>query len=111
MQQLLKSLQDWGSESFPKTLKAELEVLESGVLPLAKAGNRGGAINDSDISVSFISVSDDERSIEAKVGVFFYEIGAGGACGDAPVQENAYCEMKVSIDKETAEAGFSLLLE
>jgi hypothetical protein len=108
---LIGSLNSWGSDTFSQTLKTELEGLESGVLPLDKAALRGGAIDDSDISVTVINVSDNERFILAKVGVFFHEVSAGGACGDDPMMENAYCVLQVSIDKTTADAQFTVVYE
>jgi hypothetical protein len=111
MTTLSKSLASWGSEGFSQTLKAEMEALESGVLPLEKGSNRGGPVDDTDLSVSVLGAEESADTLEAKTGVFFYEISAGGACGDAPLRENAYCVLQVSIDKATAEAEFTVIFE
>jgi hypothetical protein len=108
---LSRSLNSWGSDAFSQTLKRELEGLESGVLPLDKGSQRGGAIDDSNISVTVINVSDNEHFILAKVGVFFHEVSAGGACSDDPMLENAYCVLLASIDKATADALFTVVYE
>lgn len=108
---LSRSLNCWGTDMFNQTLKSELEGLESGALPLDKGSMRGGAIDDSDISVTLINVSDNEHFILAKVGVFFHEVSAGGACGDDPLLENAYCVLQASIDKATADAQFTVVYE
>lgn len=111
MTQLTQSLASWGTNSFSKTLKEEIEALESGALPLEKGTNRGGPVDDNDLSVTLLHTADNDAYIEAKIGVFFYEISAGGACGDAPLKENAYCVILVSIDKTTAEAEFTVVFE
>lgn len=111
MTKLPESVDCWGSGAFEQTLKTEIENLESGVLPLEKGGMRGGAIDDSDISVTVIKVADNGHSIEAKIGVFFHEITAGGSCGDDPMLENAYCVLQASIEKSTGEAQFTVISE
>lgn len=107
MIKLPKALNDWGSPTFKQTLKQELESLESGVLPLYQATQLGGQADDTDISVLINSISDNENSIEAKVGIFFHEIMGGCSCGDEPPSENTYCELLVSIDKTNAETKFT----
>jgi len=111
MTQLTQSLASWGTDSFSKAFKEEVEGLDSGTLPLEKGTNRGGPVDDSDLSISLLHTDDNDAFIEAKMGVFFYEISAGGACGDAPLKENAYCVILVSIDKTTAETEFTVVFE
>ena len=109
MIKLAASLGNLGDDAFARTLKTELEGLTMGSLPLEKGTTQGGQVDDSDISVTVIDAFDRETSIQAKVGVFFREIVGGCSCGDEPVAENAYCEILVSIDKETAVAEFSVI--
>jgi len=104
---LKKSLQNYNSDEFSKTLKAELTVLKKGVLPLYAGTTQGGMVDDSNISVTIINFSDNDNAIQAKVGVFFNEVIGGCSCGDDPLSENAYCEFMVRIDKETAQASFN----
>jgi len=106
MTKLSKTLNSWGSTTFRQTLKQELENLESGVLPLYQATQLGGQVDDSNISVLVNSVSDNAPQIQAKVGIFFHEIMGGCSCGDEPRSENSYCELLVSINKDTAETKF-----
>lgn len=107
--ELLDALQEPRSGTFEKALKHELENLPAGTLPLEKGTNQGGFVDDSDISVTVISVKQDENSIQAKVGVFFTEIIVGCGCGDEPMPENAYCEMLISIDRTTFAAKFEVI--
>ena len=105
----VNALLDWQTNAFPRTLKRELEGLEAGLLPLHKGVCRGGHVDDSDICATFLSARDDGAVIRARVGIFFSEIIAGCSCGDDPTSENAYCEIEVVIDKETADARFALI--
>ena len=109
MTKLLDALQQSRPGLFEKTLKQELENLPAGTLPLEKGTNRGGFVDDSDISVTVINVAQSENSIQAKVGVFFTEIIVGCGCGDDPMPENAYCEMLISIDRTTFTAKFEVI--
>ena len=109
MPRLMRALRDWGSDAFAETLKGELGALEPGVLPLDKCGALGGYVDDSDLAVTIISLTESEKSIDARIGVFFRELLAGCSCGDEPSPANAYCEIGVTIDKATAEAQFTVV--
>ena len=111
MPKLPNSLRDWNSDLFSKTLKYEIENLEAGTLPLMKGVSHGGVSDDSDISVSVLSVTDHQKCIQANVGVFFAEILAGCSCGDEPMSMNAYCEIQVSVDKTTADTEFRVMTD
>jgi len=109
MPKLLDALQESKPGVFEKALKHELENLPAGTLPLEKGTNRGGFVDDSDISVTVIRVKQNQNSIQAKVGVFFTEIIVGCGCGDDPMPENAYCEMHIIIDRTTFAARFEVI--
>ncbi|BCB26240.1 hypothetical protein SKTS_11260 [Sulfurimicrobium lacus] len=109
MPKLANSLRNWPSAAFTQTLKDEIGALESGTLPLQKGVSQGGYVDDSNLTCTVLRVTDDERTIHARVGVFFTEIVASCGCGAEPMPQNAYCEMLVSIDKASAEAQFAVL--
>lgn len=109
MPRFTRALRDWGSDVFAETLKSEIMQLETGVLPLDKGGSLGGYVDDSEMSITIISVIGNEKTIEVRIGVFFRELLAGCSCGDEPSPENAYCEIRVTIDKATAEAQFTVV--
>lgn len=96
------SLHAWPSDQFPKILKSEIEALPTGSLPLE------GYVDDSNITTTVLNVMDNQATIQVDVGIFYNEIIAGCSCGDDPVIQNAYCEIRVSINKTTAEATFSI---
>ncbi len=108
MPELFGALRESRPGMLEKALKHELENLPAGTLPLEKGTSRGGFVDDSDISVTVISVKQDETSLRAKVGVFFTEIIVGCGCGDDPIPENAYCEMHISIDTTTFAARYEV---
>ena len=109
MTRLTKSLQQWETETFSKTLKQELENLEPGILPLNLATTQGGLVDDSNISALINQITDTTDDIQIKAGIFFNEIIAGCNCNDDPVSDNTYCELLIMIDKTTAEVNFSLI--
>ena len=111
MPQMTESLIHWGSPSFDTALKTELESLPSGTLPLDKGCSRGGYADDRGLTVIIRDVKQTASAIHAQVGVFFSEVVTGCSCGDAPLMENAYCEMAVVIDRESGEAGFTIITE
>jgi hypothetical protein len=109
MPELFDALRESRPGMLEKALKHELENLPAGTLPLEKGTSRGGFVDDSDISVTVISVKQNENSVQAKVGVFFTEIIVGCGCGDDPMPENAYCEMLINIDRTTSSAKFEVI--
>lgn len=109
MPKLPDSLQQWPSASFSDTLKRELESLPTASLPLEKGTTRCGIVDDSNIAVTVINVTQNNTHIQAKIGVFFTEIVAGCVCGEDPAPENAYCELRINIEKASAEANFEII--
>ena len=71
MPELLDALQQSRPGVIERALKHELENLPAGTLPLEKSTNRGGFVDDSDISVSVINVKQHENSIQAKVCLLY----------------------------------------
>lgn len=110
MIKLASSLQAWGTDNFKAALKAELEQLRSDVLPIAHAVGEGNRIDESDLGVIVNAVLDDGQYIYAVVGVFFAEVITCLTCsgGDGMCDE-AYCEIRVTIDKVSGDARFEPL--
>ncbi|OJZ19686.1 MAG: hypothetical protein BGP21_02875 [Thiobacillus sp. 65-29] len=104
---LEESVAAWGTDAFAATLKTELERLRSDVLPIGHAIAAGNRIDDSDLGVIVNAVSEDATHIHATVGVFFAEIVACTTCsGGSGMCDEAYCELRVMIDKATGAARF-----
>lgn len=108
MLKLYNTLSAWNTVAFSQSLKAEIESLPAGSLPLEKGTSSGGYVDDSDVSVSVLKVSDDEQFIDVRLVVFFTEIVINCGCGDDPMPQHAQCEMRLHINKSTAESEFTV---
>ncbi len=109
MASMPNSLQAGGSENFKQILQQEMETFRRDVLPLDQVIDHGNRVYDNDLGVTVMGVSDDERTIQAKVGVFFAEVISCVSCGEGDPIDEAYCELRVTIDKESAEATFQVV--
>lgn len=108
---LVDSLLKWKSEDFEKTLKTELESLTGKELPLQAGLQNSGYALDDNIKTTILSRDEDDSVINIVAGVFYTGIIAGCSCSDDPSPTDVlteYCEITVSIDKQTAEADISL---
>lgn len=103
-----KSLRAWNTDAFAGILKAEILGLGAGVLPLHEAA-AGGCVDEGDVEITVLGTGDSAAEIHVNVGVFFAEVIAGCSCGDEPSASNAYCELRVSIDKTTGLARFAVI--
>ena len=97
------------SDTFKRVLKNELQELGPGGMPLHLGTSQGGMVDEHDLTVSVISVTEQDTSFEVKLAVFFTEIVVCCGCGDDPMPVNAACEMLCFLDKGTAEARFELI--
>lgn len=114
MIRLPRSLAAWASPAFRETLQAEIEQLDAAHLPLQQGLTTSSHALYDKIKVHVIGVSDDAKTIHAKVGIFYTGIIAGCSCADdpTPVEEQPeYCVVQVDIDKRTAESTIALLIE
>ena len=105
-------LDAWNTDSFRSVLKAELEVLGEDRLPLQQGLSQSSRVSDSGYKVMPISEQDEGDTIKARVGVMYQGIIAGCSCADdpTPVDEiNEYCELLVTIDRESATTIFTLI--
>lgn len=98
------ALRHWPSDSFKQILKSEIENLKTGALPLENGISQGGLIDDSNITATILSTSDNPSVIKTKAGIFFTEIVGGCNCHDDPIEINTYCEIIININKTTANA-------
>ena len=107
--QLTNVLKHWGTDLFDRTLKAELENLTTGALPLQQATSQGGIVDDSNISALILSSKEHDNEIRIRTGVFFTEIIAGCNCNDPPIETSGYCLLEVVIDKTNAETQVAII--
>ncbi len=97
------------TSSFQPTLKTQIKSLPPASLPLEKGLTQGGYVDDDDIDVTILATPEAEEIITVKLGVFFTEIVINCGCGDDPMPINAYCEMRMIINKQTASATFDVI--
>jgi len=112
MFQLPKALNAWHSPDFRDILKAELQQLEPGNLPLQQALAIGNYALETKFTPMILNADEDANFIYAKVGIFFSSIISGCSCADDPTpidENNEYCEIQLDINKSTAEATVTLL--
>ena len=111
---LTRSLHAWGTTDFESVLKAEIEQMGVGQLPLQQGLSISSYALGDDLNVMIIRVSDGADFIRVKAGIFYKGIIAGCSCADDPTpidENNEYCEVLLEIDKATAETTVELLKE
>ena len=112
MFQLSKSLHAIGETGFEALLKAEIEELDAGLLPLQQGLSVGGyALNDT-FNVMIIKVVEDDKQLDVKAGIFYRGVIAGCSCADDPSPMDVtteYCEVLFEIDRLTGEATVVLV--
>jgi len=109
---LTNTLNAWGTSGFESALKGEIEQLDTGLLPLQQGLSTSSHVTDSPRKVIILRVSDDEGFMRVRAGIFYSGIIAGCSCADdpTPVDElNEYCEVRIEINKQTAEARVTLV--
>jgi len=110
MVKLVESLKLWGNNDFSNTLKKELMELGVNALSIQDAATPGKFVNDSEIGITVLAITESIQYINVKVGVLFSETQWGYCCGEEePMISNAYCEICVSINKNTLDAEFNVL--
>lgn len=103
-----KSLLHYPSEAFKRVLKEEIESCDKKLLALEKGTTQGGYVSDEPITATVLRITDQSDTIQADVGIFFTEIVICCGCGDDPMPVNAYCEMRLLINKQTAEVAIRI---
>lgn len=111
---LHKTLSAWGRPDFEAVLKQEIEQLGVDQLPLQQGLSTGNYALAEPITVSILGVTELERVIRVKAGIFFSSAIAGCSCADdpTPIDKIAeYCEIQLELDKATAATTVGLAAE
>jgi len=107
-----QALSAWGTPAFDEVLKGEIERLGA-ELPLQQGLSKGSYSKPEGLSAMIIKVEDEPTLIRVKAGVFYSAIIAGCSCADDPTPVEdlpEYCELRLDIDKRTAEARIVALM-
>ncbi len=114
MLRMSESLDAWGTPGFGAVFKREAESLDHTLLPLQQGMASSSHVSDTPFRVMLISVDDDPASVRIKAGVFYSGVIAGCNCADDPTpveEQNEYCVLLFTIDKQTADSSVALLDE
>lgn len=114
MMRLTRVLNAWETPAFEAILKHEIEQMDAAQLPLQQGLAQSSYVSGDKRSVMILGISDDAGHIHVKLGIFYSGIIPGCSCADdpTPMSEIAeHCEMRLDIDKSTAETTIQLLLE
>jgi len=109
---LTKSLNAFHTKEFNTILKNEIQLIDKTLLPLQQGLSLSSAVGPSAFSAVILSVTDTEKTIQVKTGIFYSGIIAGCSCSDDPSpndEQNEYCELQFEIDKDNAETRITLL--
>ncbi|MDD3449242.1 MAG: glucosamine--fructose-6-phosphate aminotransferase [Gammaproteobacteria bacterium] len=109
MPRFTESLDAWGTEAFAQTLCREIACLGPAGLPLAELSPRGGYADFGAVTATLLGAAEEGDSIRVSVGLFYTETVGNCGCGDEPMVENGYCELRLRIRKATAEAEFEAM--
>ena len=112
MKLFTQALANWNSTEFNDLLKQAIIEMDIHQLPLQQAMTQSSHLSDSKIDVIILNTTENESSVTAKVGIFYFGIIAGSCCSDdpTPVDEiQEYCELEFLIDNQTAEFTVTLL--
>lgn len=99
---------------FWEVFKHEAEQLDTALLPLQKGLSLSSHVADTAFSVVPLHREEDAEYIRIKAGIFYYGIIAGCSCADDPSPTNEiteHCELMFEVNKRSAEASVTLLME
>lgn len=106
------SLKAWNTDSFDKALKKELCSLDAGNLPLQQGLQHSSYAISDKLSITVLTKEENATNIIVKAGLLYNGIIAGCSCSDDPTpidETNEYCDVLISINKQTAETIVKLI--
>ena len=109
---LPETLSAWQADDFNIVLKKEITNLDSDLLPLQQGLRLSSYALGDKLSLTILSVLEEENNILVKAGLFYTGIIAGCNCADdpTPVEEyNEYCNALFRINKITAATTVELV--
>ena len=105
-----QALEHWGDDKFSHYFKRAILSMDVDTIPLKQCCQASAIIDQSTIEPMVLSGRETKDALEVKTAIFFCEVSMGCACSDDPTQakilDNAYCELVVKINKETAQVSF-----
>ena len=95
----------WGTPAFRTAAKAEIEGLDSRLLPLEAGLTRASHVTADTVSAVILGADSEAGTLRLRAGLFYAGIIAGCSCADdpTPVAEiTEYCEVEFLIDLDSA---------
>lgn len=86
--------------------------MDPALLPLQQGLSLSSYVGKSPVSAIILNTTEKTDSIQIKAGIFYTGIIAGCSCSDDPSptdEQNEYCEVQFTINKDTAETTVTLL--
>lgn len=86
--------------------------MDPALLPLQQGLSLSSYVGKSPVSAIILNTTEKTDSIQVKAGIFYTGIIAGCSCSDDPSptdEQNEYCEVQFTINKDTAETTVTLL--
>jgi hypothetical protein len=114
MTKLQDALNAWGRPDFEAVLKKSIAALNGDALPLQQGLTAGSYALDDSIESVILGTTELPGAIEVKAQIFYTSRTPGCACAGDPTVESEQteqCLVRIRIDKQTAEAAFTLLEE
>jgi hypothetical protein len=111
---LARSCSAWGTPAFEAVLREELAALPADAFPLQQGLSAGSHALGTPVQAMIKNVSGDAGAIRVRAGIFYSAIIAGCSCADDPTPVSElpeYCEVQVSIDRQTGEAAIVLVAD
>ena len=112
MQNFKNTIQSIDSDNFNDTIKSEIEKISASELPLQQGLTHSSYVSHSPFKAIILNTHKENHFLIVKAGVFYSGIIAGCSCSDDPSptdEQNEYCEILFSIDKESAKTEVELL--
>jgi len=109
---LIKVLQSCNDPDFKNILKNEIQNIDPTLLPLQQGLSLSSYVGKSPFSAVILNTTEEVDFIQVKTGIFYTGIIAGCSCSDDPSptdEQNEYCEVQFTINKNTAETTIMLL--
>lgn len=112
MIKLTKITQALDSSSCEKVAKEEIQKIKPDLLPLQQGLSLSSYVSTTPFNAVILNIRKNNSDIDIKAGIFYTGIIAGCSCSDDPSptdEQNEYCELQFSINKDTAETEVRLL--
>jgi len=112
MIKLIKTVSAYKAVDFKKIAKDEITNIDPSHLPLQQGLSLSSYVGKTPFSVVILNATEELDSLKIKAGIFYTGIIAGCSCSDDPSptdEQNEYCELLFSINKNTAESDIILL--